>query len=79
MAANEETLANVLFSGRKNPVGVIAILNHRHDWQTAAAAKGEQKPALKADQLPDLSALERQKRKRLAIRGKAVEKSQETP
>ena len=52
---NEQSLANKLYDGKGNPVGVIAILNHWHNWQTAAAAKGEQKPVLTADQLPDLS------------------------
>lgn len=59
---NEESLSNVLYTGRKNPVGIIAILNHRHNWQTAAAARGEQKPVLTADQLPDLSLSGGQKR-----------------
>lgn len=61
---NEESLANVLYTGKRNPVGIIAILNHRHNWQTAAAAKGEQKPALKADQLPDLSLMDGQKQEK---------------
>jgi len=52
-AENEETLSNGLFDGSGNPVGKIAILNHRFDWQTAAAAHGIEKKAKSADQLPD--------------------------
>lgn len=64
LAENEQSLSNKLFDGKGNPVGVIAILNHWHNWQTAAAAKGEQKPALKADQLPDLSLMDGQKQEK---------------
>lgn len=51
--ANEETLSNGLFDGSGNPVGKIAILNHRFDWQTAAAAHGIEKRPKKASELPD--------------------------
>ena len=50
---NEETLANGLFDGKGNPVGKIAILNHRFNWATTAAAHGIEKRAKKADELPN--------------------------
>ena len=53
---NEETLSNKLFDAKGNPVGIIAILNHRHAWATQAAAHGIEKRAKTAAELPDLSA-----------------------
>jgi len=50
---NEETLSNGLFDGSGNPVGKIAILNHRFNWATTAAAHGIEKQAKTADQLPN--------------------------
>lgn len=29
---NEESLSNMLISGRKNPVGILGALNRRHGW-----------------------------------------------
>ena len=50
---NEETLSNGLFDGKGNPVGKIAILNHRFNWATTAAAHGIEKQAKTAEQLPN--------------------------
>lgn len=58
---NEETLSNGLFDGSGNPVGKIAILNHRFDWQTAAAAHGIEKRPKKASELPDFRQFAQQK------------------
>lgn len=53
LQAQENALENGLNDGVGNPVGKIAILNHRFDWQTAAAARGIEKRAKKASELPD--------------------------
>lgn len=34
MIENEETLSNIAISGKRNPVGAIAALNHKHNWSS---------------------------------------------
>ena len=58
LSSNEESLVNRLYSSKSNPVGIIAMLNHRHGWQTVAESHGITKKALNADELPKLSQIE---------------------
>lgn len=58
-AAREESLSAKLATGNKNPVGIIAILNHHFAWGREAQAPTKQAEALTADNLPRLSAIER--------------------
>ncbi|MCC8044024.1 MAG: hypothetical protein LIP12_00805 [Clostridiales bacterium] len=39
---NEESLSNMLVSGKKNPVGILGCLNRRHGWNMPGAAKAEE-------------------------------------
>ena len=52
----QQCLTNKLADGNKNPVGVIAILNHFYNWQTTASAQGTaNKNALTSEDLPQLA------------------------
>lgn len=52
----EESLSNKLVTGNKNPVGVIAVLNHQYGWASPYTSdSNRQKTALTAAELPKLS------------------------
>lgn len=54
----ENSLTNLLSSGKVNPVGIIAILNHKHGWNTSATPDvGYKKKALPANELPTIELL----------------------
>lgn len=54
----ENCLTNQLSSGKVNPVGIIAILNHKHGWnQSASPDVGYRKKALPANELPTIEQL----------------------
>jgi len=52
---DEDSLQNLLTSGKCNPVGVLAVLNHSHGWNLPGVSREVAKPALTADNLPKLS------------------------
>ena len=52
---NENSLQNLLTSGKVNPVGVLAVLNHSHGWNLPGVSREVAKPALTAENLPKLS------------------------
>lgn len=49
-----ENSNNDLLSSGKNPVGIIARLNHRHNWNMPGVTKEIVKPSLNSDSLPQL-------------------------
>lgn len=52
---NEESLSNILISGTRQPVGVIAALNRRHGWNSPyVAGDNERKKSLSTMELPRL-------------------------
>lgn len=54
--SNEESLEAKLATGNKNPVGVIAILNRRHGWNSPYVSNAPKKTeVLSAAELPNLS------------------------
>lgn len=57
----ESSLQGLLLDKSYNPMKVLPILNHWHDWQTAAAASGTRKPALSVEKLPELSKIDENK------------------
>jgi hypothetical protein len=53
---NEDSLEAKLATGNKNPVGVIAILNRRHGWNSPYVSNAPKKTeVLSAAELPNLS------------------------
>ena len=55
---NEKSLANILQSGKVNPVGILAILNHKYNWNSSALPDiGYHKKALSANELPTIELL----------------------
>ena len=57
----EKSLENILQSGKVNPVGIIAILNHRYNWNSSAIPDvGYRKKALPANELPTIDLIESQ-------------------
>jgi hypothetical protein len=52
---NENSLQNLLTSGKVNPVGVLAVLNHSHGWNLPGVSREVARPALTAENLPKLS------------------------
>lgn len=50
----EESLSNKLADGRKNPVGVLAILNRHYQWNLPGVSKEPAKKALTIEELPQL-------------------------
>lgn len=60
----EKSLENILQSGKVNPVGIIAILNHRYNWNSSAIPDvGYRKKALPANELPTIDLIESQNSK----------------
>lgn len=56
-----ESLSGKLATGKQNPVGVIAILNHFYGWNSPYVPDAEgRRPALSASELPRLNASETQ-------------------
>jgi hypothetical protein len=56
VTGNEESLEAKLATGSKNPVGVIAILNRRHGWNSPYTSNGNTKStALPVSELPKLN------------------------
>lgn len=55
MKNNEDSLENLLTSGKTNPVGVLAVLNHSHGWNLPGVSREVAKPVLTAENLPKLS------------------------
>ncbi len=54
----QNSLTNLLSSGKVNPVGIIAILNHQYQWNESAAPDvGYRKKALPANELPTIELL----------------------
>lgn len=51
---NELSLSNKLLSKDINPVGVIAILNHTHNWQQQETIKQRQAESLPLDKIGDM-------------------------
>ena len=57
----QNSLTNLLSSGKVNPVGIIAILNHQYQWNESAAPDvGYRKKALPANELPTIDLIESQ-------------------
>lgn len=54
----EESLAGMLISGKRNPVGVLGVLNHSYNWNMPGVREQTPKKALTADQLPKLGNIE---------------------
>lgn len=56
---SEESLADKLISSKSNPVGVIAVLNHRHGWASpyTSDASRNRPQVLGVSELPQLGAL----------------------
>lgn len=55
MAGREESLSNKLADGRKNPVGVLAILNRHYQWNLPGVSKEPAKKTLGIEELPQLN------------------------
>lgn len=55
--ANEQSNSDLLGSG-KNPVGIIARLNHHHGWNSPYVAPRQNEKTVKIEQLPDVKPLE---------------------
>ena len=43
---DEETLADFLTDGKRNPVGVLAVLNNRHGWSSQRVTHETEQPRL---------------------------------
>lgn len=57
--SRQESLSSKLATGKQNPVGVIAILNHFYNWNSPYAADANRHAAaLSAAELPRLNSLE---------------------
>ena len=57
-SARQESLTGMLTSGRRNPVGIIAALNHLYGWNDAGRPTEQASPAaLTADFLPRLDSI----------------------
>lgn len=56
---SEESLSDKLISSKSNPVGVIAVLNHRHGWASpyTSDANRNRPQVLGVSELPQLGAL----------------------
>lgn len=56
---SEESLSDKLISSKTNPVGVIAVLNHRHGWASpyTSDANRNRQQVLGVSELPQLGAL----------------------
>lgn len=54
-AMREESLSNKLADGRKNPVGILAILNRHYQWNLPGVSKEPAKKALSIEELPQLN------------------------
>lgn len=51
----EESLSNILISGKRNPVGILGALNRHYQWNMPGVSnKGETKAVLSAAELPQL-------------------------
>ena len=55
MSSREESLSNKLADGRKNPVGILAILNRHYQWNLPGVSKEPAKKALSIEELPQLN------------------------
>lgn len=52
----EESLSNILISGKRNPVGILGALNRHYQWNMPGVSnKGESKAVLSAAELPQLN------------------------
>ena len=52
----EESLSNILISGKRNPVGILGALNRHYQWNMPGVSnKGEAKAVLSAAELPQLN------------------------
>ena len=52
----EESLSNILISGKRNPVGILGALNRHYQWNMPGVSnKGETKAVLSAAELPQLN------------------------
>ena len=51
-AACESSLADILTSGKRNPVSILGLLNHYYNWNMPGVREQSQKQVLAADQLP---------------------------
>lgn len=49
--SREEGLANLLIDGKRNPVGVLGVLNHQFGWATERIIREESKPRLSSSEL----------------------------
>lgn len=54
-AMREESLSNKLADGRKNPVGILAILNRHYQWNLPGVSKEPAKKSLGVEELPQLN------------------------
>jgi hypothetical protein len=50
---DEETLADFITDGRRNPVGVLAVLNNRHGWSDKRITHISEKPTENLDTIAD--------------------------
>lgn len=52
----EESLSNILISGKRNPVGILGALNRHYQWNMPGVSnKGDTKAVLTAAELPQLN------------------------
>ena len=57
--AREESLSNKLSTGKQNPVGIMAILNHHYAWNMPGVRnENASKQALTSQDLPMLNCTE---------------------
>ncbi len=57
--ANEQSLSNILITGKRNAVAILGALNHRHNWNMPYNNNSSQNKALTAQELPKLGKVER--------------------
>lgn len=57
--ANEQSLSNILVTGKRNAVAILGALNHRHAWNMPGVRNEGQNRALTAKELPKLGKVER--------------------
>lgn len=50
---DEETLADFITDGKRNPVGVLAVLNNRHGWSDKRITHISEKPTENLDTIAD--------------------------
>lgn len=51
----EESLSNIALTGKRNPVGPLAVLNHEFAWNTPEVNKAVAQRVLSSSELPQLS------------------------